>query len=447
MTRSAWLWITGCVVVLGLVALQVTLRLSAVAGSADRVVLWHAYIGSEADALMELVAAYNADPALNGGVKVEVLSVAFGNFPDKLTNALPRGQGPDVFIYAHDRLEDWRAKGLLAPVDFWIQPEDISDFAPEQALTAFVRQNRLYGLPLSAKNLALYVRRLPDGTDVAARVLALSTRDAWDFNAFHRLAVELTRPCPWNTGLKCYGLGVQADDAYHHAMWLHAAGGAYLDSQGRPDTRSTAHEQAARTAHLLAGPHARAVVPPELSYPLMSDLFIKGEIAMVISGPWFQSQLDPSTVPYTVVDFPSVQGRYPAPFLSIEGLYLSARSRKPDAAMRLMKYLAGAESARLRARKAGQVPIRAEVARELREECRENPRCDFDRFFYGQFLEVARKAVVMPATPEARVLWSPYTKALTAIVRRGADIRGALEEADWEISRYVGACAAKGGDR
>jgi maltose-binding protein MalE len=179
----------------------------------------------------------------------------------------------------------------------------------------------------------------------------------------------------------------------------------------------------------------------------MSDLFIKGEIAMVISGPWFQSQLDPSKVPYTVVDFPTVEGRYPAPFLSIEGLYLSARSRKPEAAARLMKYLAGPASARLRARRAGQVPIRGEVARELREECRTNPRCDFDRFFYGQFLEVAAKAVVMPATPEARVLWSPYTKGLTAIVRRGADIRKALAKVDWEISRYIGACAAKGGDR
>jgi len=447
MTRAAWLWIAGGVAVLGLVALQVTLRLSAVAGSADRVVLWHAYIGSEADALMSLVAEYNADPELNGDVKVEVLSVAFGNFPDKLTNALPRGQGPDVFIYAHDRLEDWLAKGLLAPVDFWVRPEDVGDFAPERALTAFVRENRLYGLPLTAKNLALYVRRLPDGTDVAARVLALTTSDEWTFEAFHQLASDLTRPCPWNTGLKCYGLGVQADDAYHHAMWLHAAGGSFLDDRGRPDTRSPAHERAASYAHTLAGPHKRAVVPPELSYPLMSDLFIKGEIAMVISGPWFQSQLDPSKVPYTVVDFPEVEGRYPAPFLSLEGLYLSARSHKPDAAMRLMKFLAGKRSAELRARTAGQVPIRASVADALRGECSTDHRCPFDRFFYGQFLQVAEKAVVMPATPEARVLWSPYTKALTAIVRRGANLKEALAEADWEISRYVGACAAKGGAR
>ncbi|MBU1069247.1 hypothetical protein KJ975_06720, partial [Myxococcota bacterium] len=116
-------------------------------------------------------------------------------------------------------------------------------------------------------------------------------------------------------------------------------------------------------------------------------------------------------------------------------------SSKPDAAMRLMKYLAGADSARLRAQTAGQVPIRAAVADAMRTECRTNHQCAFDRFFYSQFLAIAAKSVVMPATPEARVMWPPYTKALTAIIRRNARIRDALSEADWEISRYIGACA------
>ncbi len=440
MTRGTWIAIAVCLVLAGLIALQAALRMQAVAGTADRIVLWHAYIDKESDALMELVAAYNADPALHQGVKIEVLSVAFGNFPDKLTNALPRGQGPDLFIFAHDRLEDWLNKGLLAPVDFWIQPEDIDDFSPALALSAFLRGNRLYGLPLTAKNLALYVRRLPDGTDVAARVLSLAQQKEWNYENFQKLARDLTRPCPWNPKLRCYGLGVQADDAYHHAMWLHAMGGSFLDAEGMPETKSPPHDQAAKLAHELAGAHPSAVVPAELSYPLMSDLFMRGEIAMVISGPWFQSQLDPSKVPYTVVDFPMVGERYPAPFLSLEGLYLSSRSTKPDAAMRAMKYLAGAHSAELRARKAGQPPVRGRVASAMKAECRNNPQCDFDRFFYAEFLQVAQKGVVMPATAEARVMWPPYTRALASIVRRNRDIRAALDEAAWEISRYVGAC-------
>jgi len=445
MSRQTLLALVAVALVAGLLALQGFLRMQAAAGSSERIVLWHAYIGREADALLDLVRKYNADPQLNGGVKVDVLPVAFGNFPDKLTNALPRGQGPDVFIYAHDRLEDWKAKGLIAPVDFWVQPDEVADYQPEIVLDAFIRDHRLYGFPLTVKNLALYVRRLPDGTDVASRIRELQTQGAWTFESFYKLARELTRPCPWNTSLKCYGLGVQADDAYHHAMWVHAAGGAFLDAQGLPDVLSDAHRKAAEWSRKLSGAHRDAVVPPELSYPLMSDLFIKGEIAMVISGPWFQSQLDPQKTPYTVLDFPMVDGHYPAPFLSLEGLYLSARSRRPEAAVRLMKFLAGAHSAEVRARAAGQVPIRRTVADAMRRECETNRDCPFERFFYGQFLQVAQKGVVMPASQNARMMWPPYSKALAAIIRRNEDIYKALREADWEISRYVGACA--GGDR
>lgn len=441
MSRQTLLAMIAVGVVAALLGLQGFLRIQATSGSAKRIVLWHAYIGHEAETLLELIRQYNADPNLNGGVKVDVLSVAFGNFPDKLTNALPRGQGPDVFIYAHDRLEDWKAKGLIAPVDFWVQPREVADYRPEIVFDAFIRDHRLYGFPLTVKNLALYVRRLPDGTDVAARVLDLQTRKEWTFEAFLKLARELTRPCPWNTSLKCYGLGVQADDAYHHAMWVHAAGGSFLDARGLPEVLSEAHRKAAEWSWKLSGAHQDAVVPPELSYPLMSDLFIKGEIAMVISGPWFQSQLDPQKIPYTVVDFPLVEGRYPAPFLSLEGLYLSARSRTPSAAVRLMKFLAGAKSAEMRARMAGQVPILQTVADAMRRECETNRACPFDRFFYGQFLQIAQKGVVMPATQNARMMWPPYSKALAAVIRRNESIVKAFREADWEISRYVGACA------
>ena len=32
---------------------------------------------------------------------------------DKLAVAVPRGNGPDLFIFAHDRLGDWATSGLL----------------------------------------------------------------------------------------------------------------------------------------------------------------------------------------------------------------------------------------------------------------------------------------------------------------------------------------------
>ena len=38
------------------------------------------------------------------GVKVTTLAVPFDAFNDKITAAVPRGKGPDVFIAGQDRL-------------------------------------------------------------------------------------------------------------------------------------------------------------------------------------------------------------------------------------------------------------------------------------------------------------------------------------------------------
>lgn len=431
-------------VILFLIGLQSWLRFSAVSGRSQRIVMWHSYIGKEETVLKEIVAKYNADPALNQGYKIEILSVSFGNFPDKLTNSLPRGQGPDIFIYAHDRLDDWHSKGLLAPMDFWADKDLLGDLTPPQTVDAFIKKNRLYGIPLTAKNLALYYRTLPDGTSPEQEIRALMKTGKWDIKNFKELAKKYTRKCPWNSSLKCYGLGYMADDAYHHAPWLHASGGRFVSEDGKIQIKTPEAIDAAKIAWDLAGDHAGAVCPPELSYPLMSDLFNRGEIAMVISGPWFMSQIDMKKVKFSVTDLPSSQGRYAAPFLTIEGIYMSSRAANPEAAFRAIRYLTGEASAELRARNAGQMPVIKTVQNRMRGECITNRECPFGKFHYEDFYRIANKSIVMPSSAEARILWSPYTKALAAIVRRNVKPEKALAEAAWETEKYLGACLRRG---
>ena len=66
------------------------------AAAADLVV-WHAYRGGEKDAFEKVIAAYNAANAAKG-VKVSTLAVPYDALADKITAAVPRGMGPDVFI-------------------------------------------------------------------------------------------------------------------------------------------------------------------------------------------------------------------------------------------------------------------------------------------------------------------------------------------------------------
>jgi arabinogalactan oligomer / maltooligosaccharide transport system substrate-binding protein len=63
------------------------------------IVVWHGYRGGEKTASEKVVAAYNASRA-SRGVKASTLAVAYDAYPDKISATVPRGKGPDVFIYA-----------------------------------------------------------------------------------------------------------------------------------------------------------------------------------------------------------------------------------------------------------------------------------------------------------------------------------------------------------
>lgn len=75
----------------------------------------------------ELLVWINADKGYNGLQAVgDRLEAELGipvtvETPDAVTEKFQKeaaiGQGPDIFIWAHDRIGDWAKSGLLAPVE------------------------------------------------------------------------------------------------------------------------------------------------------------------------------------------------------------------------------------------------------------------------------------------------------------------------------------------
>jgi catechol 2,3-dioxygenase-like lactoylglutathione lyase family enzyme len=51
------------------------------------------------------------------GVTVKLVPLPFGAFDSKVETAVPRGNGPDLFIAAHASLGKWDAMGLVQPVE------------------------------------------------------------------------------------------------------------------------------------------------------------------------------------------------------------------------------------------------------------------------------------------------------------------------------------------
>src|SRR5512143_2219170 len=94
------------------------------------VVVWHAYRAEEKAALEKVVAAYNATVA-GKGIKVTTLAVPYDAFADKITASVPRGKGPDIFIFAQDRLGGWiEAGNTVEPIDFYLDQATRARFLP-----------------------------------------------------------------------------------------------------------------------------------------------------------------------------------------------------------------------------------------------------------------------------------------------------------------------------
>src|SRR5512142_3398647 len=136
------------------IALAGGLCLCALDASAAEIVVWHAYRAEEKAALEKVVAAYNASPAAKGN-KVTTLAVPYDAFADKITASVPRGKGPDIFIYAQDRLGGWiEAGGTVEPIDFFLDKATKDRFIPS-TLEAMVYRGTTYGRPLNYKCITL----------------------------------------------------------------------------------------------------------------------------------------------------------------------------------------------------------------------------------------------------------------------------------------------------
>jgi maltose/maltodextrin transport system substrate-binding protein len=93
------------------------------------------------------------------GIKVTIES------PEKITESFPLAaqvaKGPDIVIWAHDKIGDWADGGLIAPIEF--SDALAHKFFPK-ALQAVLHQNRSWGYPIALETITLiYNRKLLNG--------------------------------------------------------------------------------------------------------------------------------------------------------------------------------------------------------------------------------------------------------------------------------------------
>lgn len=355
---------------------------------AEELAVWHAYRGDEKLALEQVLAAFGKKE----GIVVGALQVPHDAYAAKLTAAVPRGHGPDLFIDSHERIGDLEERGVVAV----LEPASAGSGFPETALAALASPRGLRGLPLALKCLALYVNEalvpeVPSSLEGIAKLRASLPSDV-------------------------VPLAYETRNMYFHAALLHAFGGAQLAPDESFGFRG---EPGARSLELVQRLMREGAVPEEASGAVVGELFKTGKAATVISGPWFASDVGQS-VRYRVVPLPHVEaaGAPMRPFLTVEAASLTPKGKASPAAARLLAFLAGDEGAEIRARVGRQVVAR----KQLPPSAKGDP-------FLAAFAAQATTAVPMPSSPRMRTTWEPAERALKKTLSGTVSVEAALTEA------------------
>ncbi len=384
-----------------------------------QITLWHAYRGQEKEAFEKTCADFTARFPT---IVVAPQEVPFMALRDKIVVTVPRGTGPDLFVYVHNPMGDWLLKGdILVPLSSYIDKFDSFDnlekFIPD-TVKALAYDGTLYGLPLAFKARAMfYNKKFIKNVPTTVESLVTAAREATSGEGEERI----------------YGMLYEAGLLYHHAPFAHGFGATILDDSGQAHINS---EQFIRSAQMVRDWVQKEEVLPDLNKDMAKFLFNNNQAGIVFKGPWFLGEIDEG-IEYGVAPMPDVAEGQPAkPYLGADGIYLADCSKNKDLAFQVMRYLVSDQAAEVRYVKGGQLVANAGLYDNEELSAKANPALEV-------FRKQAENSVVISARPEMQAVWSTADNALRKIIFGDGVAKEVLDEAQAKIEKDIASMGSK----
>jgi arabinogalactan oligomer/maltooligosaccharide transport system substrate-binding protein len=273
--------------------------------SADSLVIWADDL--KVPVLQEVAPAFTDAT----GVDVTIELVPFNDIRDQVTQAGPAGEGPDIFVGAHDWTGELAANGIIDSVDVSAKADE---FIPV-ALQGFNFEGQNYAVPYVTEAVAMF-----RNTD-----LVPDAPETWD---------DLVAACDAIDVENCVVVpgGGTVPDAYHNYPLGVSSHGGYIfafDETTGFDASQVGLDspEGIESANWLAQQVADGIVA-NVDGDTAQSLFIDGKAAFFISGPWQVSPLTDGGVNWDVSVIPTIDGNVAQPFVGAQGFFLSAFSEK-----------------------------------------------------------------------------------------------------------------------
>jgi len=333
-----------------------------------------------ANALDPLVGAYEAA----AGVDVEVVVYDFGAIRTDVQTAGPAGEGPDVFLGAHDWVGELAANGVVSPLDLGSVASDLFDVG----VTAFSYGGEVYGFPYATEAIAMFYN-----ADLVDSVPA-TWEDAKA--ACDAAGTELCVGAPGGGG---------GGDAYHNHPFVASAGGYVFASEGGFDASDVGLDNAGAiaSAEYLDGLVKNGTVA-STDYGGSMTAFQEGRSLFWMTGPWARG--DASAVNYGVGLIPQFDGNAATPFVGVRGAMVSSFSDKQVLAQSfILDFFATVEVQQAMYESDPRLPATKSLFAVVEAA---DP-------IAAVFAASAANGIPMPNIPEMGSVWGPFGDALLII--------------------------------
>ena len=331
---------------------------------------------------------------------------------DKFFHAAKSGKGPDVMIWAHDRLGEWADTGLLMPVD--PSPEFLARVFPK-ALDAFTHRGKLWGYPIAMEATGLIFNRAL----ISESEIPSSLSEVADLAP--RLASRGAAPLFWDYNNAYFSFGLLAS-AGGYVFGKNADGAYDVSDVGVNHPAAIAAMQA--IVDLIRG----GVLPSSLSYSIAEARMNQGTLAMFISGPFAWENLRKNGIDFGVAGIPGIDGQPGRPFVGVVGAVFNRSSPNLDLAQEFLeRYLvtpAGLDAMDKHVPLGVPALVSAYRARAS------------DPLVAGTMKNV-EAGILMPNIPQMGVFWSAMESALPTITSLRATPREALDHARQRMLRVA----------
>jgi maltose/maltodextrin transport system substrate-binding protein len=338
--------------------------------------------------------------AQKSGVKVVVQHPEAA--PEKFQQAVGAGKGPDIFCWPHDRVGEWAKSGLIVPV----QPSRrVRAEIDDSAWRAFLYKGKTWGYPIAIEAIGLIYNKalVPVPPKTFAEVVKLDAE----------LKKQGRHALLWH---------------YNKAFFswpMFAGAGGYVFGRkpnGDYDPLDIGVNQpgAVKAGETLAALVKNGQMNRFATYSDMENGFARGEVAMMISGPWAWDNVRRSKIDFGVAAIPSVTGAPSKSFVGVLGCMISAPSRNKDIAREFLEnHLLRPEYLKM---VSSDVPLGTPANKAYYAELSQDPAI-------RATMENVRNGEPVPNIPEVQRFWTAVDAALEAITNGLQSPQEALDAA------------------